>query len=34
MKIKKHDIDKNDIVIGSLITLATVIFLIVEIYFI
>ena len=34
MKVKKHDIDKNDIVIGSLIALVTVIFLIVELYFI
>ena len=31
MKIKKHDIDKNDIVIGFLIALVTVIFVIVEI---
>jgi hypothetical protein len=34
MKIKKHDLDKNDIVIGSLIALATVIFLLVELYLI
>ena len=34
MKIKKHDIDKKDIAIGSLVALTTVIFLIVELYFI
>ncbi len=34
MKIKKHDIDNNDIVFGALIVLATVIYLIVEFYLI
>ncbi len=31
MKIRNHDVDKKDIVIGSIIALVTVVFVIVEI---